>query len=294
MKAFDLFRPKDLFQAFSPLELNQHETVLKSGGTDLLIWIKKGLVSPKEVVDLSSIDSLNEIEVKEGEGILIGTNVSLNRIIDHPEMKRRFPALIEACETHSDAVLRNKATLVGNVCSAVPSGDTIPPLLCYEAEAVVQTSCSKRHLPLPRLIIGPRKKSISKTEIVTHLWIPLLKADLSVGAYRRASRRRALDLAQAAVACTLFQHRGERDFRLAVGALSPIPVRVSEGERILNETSNIDEKIADRVADAVLKAIQPITDVRGSREFRFAVTVELVRESLSLCLTRAKTEEGCY
>ncbi len=81
---------------------------------------------------------------------------------------------------------------------------------------------------------------------------------------------------------------------MAVGALSPIPVRVSEGERILNETSNIDEKIADRVADAVLKAIQPITDVRGSREFRFAVTVELVRESLSLCLTRAKTEEGCY
>ncbi len=292
MKAFDLFRPKDLFQAFSRLEHNQTETVLKSGGTDLLIWIKKGLIAPKEVVDLSAIDNLNEIDWVEGEGVLIGTNVSLNQIINHSGIKARFPALTEACETHSDAVVRNKATLVGNVCSAVPSGDTIPPLLCYEAQAVVQTSCSKRRLPLSQLIIGPRKKSLTKTEIVTHLWIPLPKAELSVGFYRRASRRRALDLAQAAVACALFKHQGKPDFRLAVGALTPIPMRITAGERILNEAEKTDTKIVEAVVACVINSIQPITDVRGSREYRFAITAELVRESLSLCLARVKTEEG--
>jgi len=292
MRAFDLFRPKDLYQAFDRLELNGHETMLMSGGTDLLIWIKKGLVSPEEVVDLGSIDSLSHTELRGNDGVLIGTNVSLNRIISHPEIKRHCPALIEACEAHSDAVVRNKATLVGNVCSAVPSGDTIPPLLCYEAEVIIQTSCSKRQLPLSQFLVGPRKKNLSKTEIVTHLWIPFPKAELSVGVYRRASRRRALDLAQAAVACTVFLHQGRPEYRLAVGALSPVPVRIREGERVLNETYDIDKEKVERVVNSVQKAIRPITDVRGSREYRFAVTAELVRESLSLCQTRIKTEGG--
>lgn len=306
MKAFELFRPTDLFQAFSQLEKNPEETMVKSGGTDLLIWIKKALVAPKVIVDVTTIEELNLIDYDAKKGFFIGTNVNLNRIIEDRRIAKLYPALIEACKAHSDPIVRNKATLVGNVCSAVPSADTIPPLLCYEAQPVVQSSISKRYLPLNQFLLGPRKKDCQPTEIVTHIWLPLPPTEEGYGTYLRASRRNALDLAQAGVACTVFCKEGKGvkfyapTFRIAFGALSPIPMRVPEAEKVLNEADTIDASTIETVVSICLAAIKPISDVRASKEYRLGITASLIRAALRYCLQKStgKTpehpdQEGC-
>jgi carbon-monoxide dehydrogenase medium subunit len=290
MKAFDVLRPNDLFQAFNCLEKDPEGTAIKSGGTDLLIWIKKGLISPRTVIDLTSIESLYSIE-EEPKGLLVGTNVPLNRVISCESVKRYFPALKDACQAHSDATIRNKATLVGNVCSAVPSGDTLPPLLCYNAEVIIQSSCSKRALPLSQFLLGPRRKNCLKTELVTHVRIPFPPKGHNKGIYRRATRRNALDLAQASVACVRFSPNTGTEYRIAFGALSPVPVRVSEAEKLLNVKHDIDRRIIESVIQYCLERLNPISDVRGSKAYRLSITSELIREVLLYC-TGIETEEA--
>lgn len=277
---FTLMRPSTVPEVLKLLEENP-KARLKAGGTDLLIWLKKGLIKADHLIDLGLIKELKAITWIEGQGLQIGAMATLNDVIHHPMAKKYFPSLVQACMTHSDPILRNQATVVGNLCSAVPSADCIPPLLCHRA--MVNTSGPKetRTMSVEQWIIAPRTTRILPGEMVTSIFLPYAsEMSRSTAKYLRLSRRKALDLAQVCV-CALFEWNGSGfQSYLSLGAVSAVPFRCVEAEKMLNESQKVDDSTLGQVADLAAQAAKPITDVRASKDFRFQMIRELTQKAL--------------
>jgi len=288
MRDFVLERPRSISEALKILKNHGEKAILKSGGTDVIVWLHKSLKEPEYLVDLTSIDGLKGIVINE-DNIEIRALVTLNQIIEDSAVNRYFPALVQACKAHSDPLVRNRATVVGNICAAVPSGDMIAPLMCYDAKVEIVGSNGGRKVPISDFITGPKMTSLRQEEIVTGIRIAIPFVDTS-GCYLKAIRREALDIAQAAVCCALF--KGDiREFRIAFCAVSPRPLRAVEAEKLLNSSSVIDDSIIENAARLASEAVNPITDVRASREYRIDMIRELTRRAISICL-RGPVEEG--
>ncbi len=281
MRDFILERPQSIHEALGILKKAGGRAMVKSGGTDLIVWLHKSLVNPDYVIDLTKIEQLKGIEISK-EWIEIKALATLNEVASHPSVKERLPALLQACLAHSDPLIRNRATVVGNVCSAIPSGDLIAPLLCYGAVVEIAGTSGNRTLRIDDFITGPKQMALAVDEIVTAIKIALPEGK-SAGCYLKIGRREALDIAQAAVCCTAFE-KVTREFRISFCAVSPRPVRAIEAERLLNGTTKMDSDIVDRAVKLAMEAVNPITDVRASREYRLAMVEELTRRAIKSCV----------
>ena len=288
MRDFVLERPRSLSEVLDALGRHGKNAIIKSGGTDVIVWLHKSIKEPDYIIDLTAIEQLKGITINE-DNVEIRALVTLSEIIEDSSMKRYFPALVLACRAHSDPLIRNRATVIGNVCAAVPSGDMIAPLVCYDAKVEITGSNGTRNVPVSEFIIGPKKTSLAVDEVVTGIRIAIPVVETS-GCYLKAIRREALDIAQAAVCCTLFKG-DNREFRIAFCAVSPRPLRATEAEKLLNSSGNIDDGVIKRAAELAAGAVDPITDVRASREYRIDMIAELTSRAISCCL-EGPVEEG--
>ena len=287
MMNFEMLRPKTLEEALRMLTNNEGSSVPKSGGTDLLVWMKKRTIHPEVLVDLSRIKELHQLEITRDGNLSIGTNVTLNEIDTFLREQEILSALSDACESHSDYTLRNKATLVGNVCASVPSGDMIPALCCHDAIVEIVSEEETRQTPVLEFITGPKKNVLNPNEIVRRVLVPLPEVT-STGCYLKSTRRSALDLAQASVACVILCENGVTEYRISCGAVSPRPLRVTEAEKLLRGKSTLSSSLIEHAAELAVEAVNPITDVRSSREYRLEMIRELTKRSLILCQERFK------
>lgn len=284
MLSFEMERPRTLAEAVRLLAEDGRVPMAKAGGTDLLVWMKKHAVRPGLVVDLSAIPELRGIAFDPREGLSVGACATLNELAEHPQAGL-FPALLDADLSHSDHVIRNKATLVGNLCASVPSGDLIPPSCVHEGVLHLAGPGGSRQVPMRDFITGPRRNVLTRGEIVTRATFPV-PAGPCAGCYLKLGRRNALDLAQVGVACLVVDAPGGLEFRLAYGAVAPVPVRAAKAEALLRGVRNPDEALLDRVAQEAAGAVNPITDVRASREYRLSMVAELTKKAVRACLER--------
>jgi len=262
------------------------EAKLLAGGTDLLPQMKNALLKPAVVIDLSGVSRLRAIEPANGHGLRIGAAVTARTLELDRAVRARFPSLAESGALVGSVQVRNLATLGGNLCNAAPSADMAPPLLALDAEAVITGPKGERRVPIGAFFTGVRRTVLAPDELLVELAMPAPGAH-SGGNYLRHTPRRELDIAVVGVASQLTLANGVcTKVRIALAAVAPVPLRATAAEQALEGQAVTPERIA-RAADLAVEAARPISDQRGSADFRRHLVRVLTRRTLTTALARA-------
>lgn len=279
---FEYEKPATLDEAVSLLKATGGKARVLAGGTDLIGWIRDGLIEPDLLIDIKEIGGLRGIAVDEKAGrIRIGALATFTDLIESAAVRERAPLLHEAARTVASRGIRNRATPAGNICSAVPCCDMGPPLLVLEAEVRATGPEGERTLAIRDWFTGPRRTSLRPGEIVTAVDVPLPGTPHGA-AYVKLGRYDGEDLAQASVAI-LALPGGER--RVAFGAVAPTPIRSGRIEELLRG-KEIGPALLEEAAAILSGEIAPIDDLRSGKEYRSMMTRVMFERGLAAALGR--------
>jgi carbon-monoxide dehydrogenase medium subunit len=231
-----------------------------AGGTDLLPQVRNKRPLSR-AIDLKGICHLAQIE-DEGDGIRVGATAPLAAVCAHAGIRTKFPLLVECAEQVGAWPLRNRATLVGNVCNASPAADTAVALLCLDAQVITAGKKGERRIAIAEFFKGPGKTALEEGELVTAVRLPNSAAGYQ-GKYLRLSRRKGMDLATVGV---LVGRGLDGSHRVALAAVAPTPLRLREAEKALDARGAA--KALQEAARIAAERCSPITDLRGSAEYR--------------------------
>jgi CO/xanthine dehydrogenase FAD-binding subunit len=285
---FEYFRPSEIQEAVGILSQAGDRAQILAGGTDLIPWIGEELLFPEVLVDIKGIGELPGIVMGEHD-IRIGALVTFSELIDSDLIRQRLPVVFEMARTVASPGIRNRATLVGNICSAVPSCDAGPVLLVHQAEVMVQSASGERSVPMKEWFLGPRKTALQVGEVVTGVLLPLPERKQN-GCYVKLGRYRGEDLAQASVAILALP---DDRYRIAFGAVAPTPVRAPRTESLIAGNELTDEIIAQAQRLAP-EEIVPITDIRATERYRLHMVTVMLERGLRAARHRLADEGPPY
>ncbi|MEN2974450.1 MAG: xanthine dehydrogenase family protein subunit M [Candidatus Caldarchaeales archaeon] len=275
---FSYFSPRTLEELFEILERYADDAKILAGGTDLIVSLRERLEKAKHIIDIKKIKELNKLDYKEGEGLTIGATVTFKKILESQVVKNKYPVLWEAVKTIGDVILRNRATLVGNICTASPAGDSSPSLLVLDAKVRIISRENSREIPLENFFTGVKKTVLKPWEIVKEVFIPEPPRKY-YGRYLKMMRVWSEDLAVVGVAGLGYREDGDIRIRLAYASVAPTPLRVREAEQAFAKPGTLEDKI-ERAVQAASERVSPISDVRGSAEYRLNLVRVLTRRLL--------------
>jgi carbon-monoxide dehydrogenase medium subunit len=259
---------------------------LVAGGTDLLPQLKNDMLRTGCVVDLTGVSQLRRLVHGNGAGLRIGAAVTARALERDSGVNAAYPAIAESGALVGSVQVRNLATLGGNLCNAAPSADMAPPLLTLEAEAVIAGPQGSRRVPFASFFLGVRRTVLAPGELLVEIVVPH-PGPHSGGNYRRHTPRRELDIAVVGVASQLTLSKGVcAKARIALASVAPTPVRATDAERLL-EGHPVTPDLIERAARAAVDAARPISDQRGSADFRRHLVQVLTRRTLTTALARA-------
>ncbi len=267
MRRFEYHRADTLEEASRLLTDLGDDTFLFNGGTDLLVEIRERLRRVRNVVDIKGIPGLSDIIYDETRGLTFGALVTVGRLERLALVRERYPNLQAAFASLGSIQVRNRATVVGNVCRASPSADTIPPLIADGAFIHIYSRTNMRVVPLAEFFTGPGKTVLAKGEIVTGITVPPA-GDNSGKAYIKHGRRKAMELSTVGVAVSLSMDDGVcSDIRIALGAVGATVLRAPAAEAMLRGT-RLDAATVKSAADKAMEECTPISNVRASADYR--------------------------
>ena len=286
MRRFELVLPGSVDECVKALAQGGPESKVLAGGTDLLPQMKNGVLKPARVIDLSGIARLRAIESGNGQGLRVGSAVTARTLELDRAVRERYLSLAESGALVGSVQVRNLATLGGNICNAAPSADMAPPLLALDAEAVITGPKGERRVPIAAFFTGVRRTVLAPDEILVELVVPN-PGRHSGGNYLRHTPRRELDIAVVGVASQLTLANGRcTKARIALAAVAPVPLRATAAEQAL-EGQAVTPDLIKRAADLAVDAARPISDQRGSADFRRHLVRVLARRTLTTALARA-------
>ncbi|MDT8900510.1 FAD binding domain-containing protein [Anaeroselena agilis] len=270
---FEYHEPQSLAEVTSFLAAHGEAARVLAGGTDLLVQMRKGRHQPRHLLNIKTVPGLDQIVVTE-HCVEIGAAVTLHDgekfLSSHPE----YGVLCQAMHSVASCQIRNRATLAGNVCNASPAADTVPALAVLGASVKVHGSRGDRLVPVERFFTGPGRTVLLTGEVVSAIVLPRINGG-GRGVFLRKARRPSLDLATANVAV----HGAGANYRIALGAVGPTVIRVREAERLLAR-QGLTAPSAAEAARIARQAARPITDVRGSEEYRLELVAALTERAL--------------
>lgn len=284
MPDFDFAQPTSLDEA---LELFSADGEVRAlvGGTDIVDQLKTGRRNADMVVDIKRIPELQRLEVAD-DGLHIGAARNLTDIGEFAAVRSDYRGLADSAVLVGSWQIQNRAGLGGNVCNAAPSADTIPSLLTHEATAVVASSSGRREIALSDFFAGPGQTVLQKGEILVEVVLPPAASN-GASSYLRFIPRNEMDIAVAGVGSYLQLNSDNtvEKARIALASVAPTPVRARAAEAVLEGNVLTDDLIESAAVTAV-EAATPITDVRGSAEYRRELVKVLTRRTLGICRDR--------
>jgi aerobic carbon-monoxide dehydrogenase medium subunit len=307
---FDYLKPETLQEVLHLLGRHGASARLVAGGTDVMVMIKKGEISPGVLVSMRGISGLDRLEFEDGI-LRIGAMVTHRAVERSETVRRHFSALADAVDVLGTVQIRNVATIAGNICTAAPSADTAPPLLVLGASVKVLSPEGERTVSLDDFFRGPGESALGRGDVVTEVCVP--KPPPHTGsAYWKHKRRGALDLPMLGVSVLLSlntnrtscEDRGrarspvgsvfralEKDelvcneAKIALGVAAPTPVRALNAERLLRG-QKLSEELMDQVAETAAAEAQPRDSIRGEAWYRREMIKVFVKRMAATCIAR--------
>lgn len=284
---FDYIRPVSLLEASRFLAEHPGEARPLLGGTDIFVRMRDGIWKDKYLVDVKRLDDTGKLSFDSQQGLVIGAGVNMNRVIAMPEVQAHYPLLAEACRSVASYQLRNRATIVGNLCNASPAGDTIGACLVLGGVLNVFGVNGPRLVDLTGFFRGPGATALQPGDIVTAIQFPV-PPQPAAGVYLKLGRNTWSDLS--IVGVTAYGHpqaglnSGYR-FQVALASVAPVPLLVPAVEAYL--AANKPAKDAfQQAARLAQEACTPIDDVRSSARYRKAMVRTLTRQALEKTWSR--------
>lgn len=286
---FSYYRAKTLDDALTLLKTLEGKTSVIAGGTDYLAKVKKGQTKPENLVDLSFLKELNYIKLNSVT-VKIGSLTRHKDIADSDVIKNSVPILTDAESNIGSVEIRNKGTLAGNLCNASPAADTAPPLLVLDSKLKIQSKDAERIVPINEFFLGPGKTVLKPDELLTEIQVPAFS---DVGScFLKLGRRTAFTLSVVSIAALVSERANcFKDVKIALGSVAPTPIRAYKAESFLIG-KEISQKRIDDAAGIVSEEVKPISDARGTAEYRREMSKVLARRALLEALGKLKARRA--
>ncbi|MEJ8821682.1 xanthine dehydrogenase family protein subunit M [Variovorax humicola] len=267
MRDFDYLEPDSVDEASRMLGDLGDDCRAIAGGTALMLGMRQRMLAPTHLVSLARLQALRGIDFDERNGLRIGALTRHADVANSPLVRTHYPVLASMASRMANPQVRNQGTIGGNLCYADPSTDPPGCLMALDAQVVLGSSRGERVLSIEEFLVDYYVTALEPDEMVVEIRVPPL-AQGTAGIYSRFLRTAAEHRPLASVAF-IARRDGAlcREARLAVGASTPIPTRLRRAEAFL-EGRTVTADTAAEVADIVAADIVPVSDTRGSADFR--------------------------
>lgn len=263
---FDYYIPASLQEACALLAEKGPGAKVLAGGTDLINKMKHGLMAPEALISLKELNQLTAIDYVPGKGHVIGARATHNAISNSELLQKKYLSICEAAQHMANNQVRNVGTIGGNIVNAVPSADLPPILIALGALITLVSTKGERVIPLEEFFAGPGKTHLAQDEILTEIIIP--DNAFTGSTYIKFGLRRSGALAVVGVAVAVeMENNICKDARIALGAVAPIPMRAKKAEAMIKGKA-VTEELLEQVGVCASTECKPISDIRGSEEYR--------------------------
>ena len=291
MHNFDYQSPASLNDALGYFAETDKKTRGLAGGTDLLVQLRANRFPVDRIVDLKSVPELNALEYDSEKGLRLGAAVPCWRIYGDAEVQRHYPGIVDAAAIIGGIQIQGRATFGGKLCNASPSGDTIPLMIALQATCVIASVNSSRAVPVEEFCQAPGKNILEPEEILVAIQVPPPSPN-SGAHYLRFIPRNEMDIAIVGAGASVFlnnQGRTIQSARIALAAVAPTPLFAREAGDLL-AGREVSDEVMEEAAEAARAIARPITDMRGTAEFRTHLVGVLTQRALKGAIARARGE----
>ena len=278
--------PKTLDEAVRAFAAAAGAGRILAGGTDLLVQMRNGVVTPGTIVDIKKIGEMTAIEETKEGGFRIGAAVSGAALREHPKLSKVWPGVVEATNLIGSTQIQGRATPGGNLCNGSPAGDSVPAMVAASAIVIIQGPNGRRELAVEKVPKGPGRLNLEPGEIVVAFTLPP-RSKGSSDAYLRMIPRTEMDIAVVGCGVSLTIDKGIcTAARVGLGAVAPTVLLVEEAAKALIG-SKLDEAALAKAAAACSAACRPIDDKRGTIAYRTKVAGVLLKRTALIAAERA-------
>jgi len=275
--------PKDFEEIFSAIEKTKGLAKFIAGGTNIIPYMRVETMSPELLIDLNGLEDLKYIREENGT-ITIGALTTISDIVASEVIRNKSQILHSAANNLGSPLIRNRATIGGNLADASPAADMAPPLLALEASIHTKRGeVEGREIPLDKFFVGPNKTVLAEDELITQIRFPIPK-DSARGIFIKLGLRNSMTISVVSIA-VIIDMDGQvcQKARVALGAVAPTIIRAFNVESKL-EGEEINENIIQECADIVKEEISPISDIRASAEYRRLASSVMLKRAIQQVL----------
>ncbi len=290
MKWIDFATPSTLDEAISMLDEGGGKARPLAGGTDLIVLLRvnpERVNNPELIVDIKGISELNELSYSATAGLTVGAAVPCYKIYQNAEVAAAYPGLIDAAALIGGIQIQGRASIGGNLCNSTPSADSIPALIAHNVTCKIAGPNGTREVAVEDFCTGPSQNVLESNELLVSLHFPPPPNNFGAR-YIRFIPRNEMDIAVAGAGVSVVLDNGNfKSARVALASVAPTPLLVNEiGDALAGQPAN--EATVSEAGKIAKAAASPITDMRGTVEYRKHLCDVLTRRALDAAITRAK------
>ncbi len=289
MHAFDYAAPQSVDEVVSLLSEHGDQARLLAGGSDIIAQLQEGRLRVNILVDVKKIPEANALSYDSENGLQLGAGVPCCRIYEDEAIAAAYPALVDSTSLIGSIQIQSRATVGGNLCNASPAADTVPSIIVLGAVAQIAGPNGRREVAVEDFCTGPGQTVLESGEFLVSLHIPPPQPN-SGAFFLRFIPRNEMDIAVVNAAASVVLNEDKNrvaSARIAVGAVAPIPLFLSEAAEALAGNGISDEAV-ERAAEIAREAARPISDMRGTVEQRKHLTGVLTRRAIRGAIERAQ------